>query len=184
MAGFGGETLIYVAGRKGRGKSTFLRATVIDMAANDLARFAVLDTTREWTAHELSKWTKHLAPAQRKNLAKNLRVCPGPSWPLEAFCDYVRASAPCVAVVDEIDLFAPNHAGGLQAGSGLHGFVNYGRHWNVGLLCASRRPARVHADIPALADRVVLFQLSSPRDLAWCEELGGESLARDVRTLV
>lgn len=177
VAGHAGETLVYVAGRKGQGKSTFMRATVIADCQRGY-RHVAWDTTREW-ARAVAKLPADVARA----VARFLVVLPATHYTAEEAAQVAIDGAPAILVVDEIDRVAPNHAGGMVAGTNLHAIVNYGRHLNAGLFCASRRPARVHSEIPSLADRVVLFQLTAPRDLAWVEDLGGPELARDVRAL-
>lgn len=177
MAGFLGETLVYVAGRKGMGKSTFMRACVIALAC-DGWRFVVWDTTREWTATP-----RGLPAAQLDALRRNVRVLPSVRHSVEDAAAYAVASAPATLVVDEVDRVAPNHAGGLREGTQLHAIVNYGRHLGVALFAASRRPARVHSEIPSLADKIVLFQLTSPRDLDWVRDATDDETAEDVRQL-
>lgn len=159
-----GETLVYVAGRKRQGKSTFMRSVVLDMAL-DGYRFVVWDSTNEWRS--------------RRNV---LRLS-STEWSAEDAAHLALECAPCTLVVDEIDLVCRPAPGPVRPAV-FNSIVQCGRHYRTGLFCASRRPTKVHGDIPALADALVFFNLSAPSDRRWLGDLDvGDSLADEVSNL-
>lgn len=159
--------LALICGRKGCGKSTLLRAIVnYHLSAHTDNRFVVVDSTAEW----ITKERQQVIPANEME-------------DIEEAAQYALDMAPCTLVVDEIDRFAPNHMGGLQAGTALHRVVHYGRHENVALLCAARRSANVHIDIRALADAIFFFRHIEPNDLSWIGQVCGVRWAEAVRRL-
>lgn len=145
-----GETLVYVAGRKKQGKSTFMRAHVIAMAREGY-RFVVWDSTGEWTSE------------------RGILRLPSTRFSAIDAAHVALESAPCTLVVDEIDRVCKPSPAQLKPDV-FNEIVQCGRHYRVGLFCASRRPTKVHSDIPGLADAFVFFALTSPGDKRWLRE--------------
>lgn len=167
----GDTTLALIVGRKRCGKSTLLRKIVLEhISQHRDMRFHVWDSTREWSR------PRSVRPDQ-------LTIYPSTEFSVEDVAHAAVLDAPAVLVVDEIDRVAPNHGGGLVAGTWLHAIVHYGRHLQTGLLAATRRQGRVHADLPALADVLFLFHLSHPRDLLAVADTCGPEWADEVQRL-
>lgn len=80
--------------------------------------------------------------------------------------------------IDEIDKLCDARV----ISEGLKRLVNYGRHYRVSLIAASRRPRQVHRDITANADRILIGQSQEPRDLEYLAEFVGETAAEEART--
>lgn len=160
-----GDTLVYVAGRKEQGKSTFMRAHVIALAAQGY-RFVVWDSTNEW--------------ASQKGI---LRLSNTDVSAVEA-AHVALENAPCTLVVDEIDRVCKPSPAQLKPDV-FNEIVQCGRHYRTGLFCASRRPTKVHSDIPGLADAFVFFALTSPGDKRWLREQDDvtDELEDEVSTL-
>lgn len=164
-----------MAGRKGTGKSHLLQSIVLQHARTfPGSRWVVWDTTREWAEPE---WARG-----------RIEVFGADEWPdVEEVAEHALGVAEdlggCVLVVDEVDRVAPNHGGGLREGTALHRIVHYGRHHDAALVCASRRSARVHADIPSLADTAFLFRHTGHLDLAWIQRFFGPEAAEAVSNL-
>lgn len=159
------NTLVYVEGKKGEGKSTLLRAIVLQHAAEGIP-FVVWDTTSEWS------------PAPNVTVLSPLE-----GWSHESAAA-LAIELEATLVLDEVDRVAPKHQGaGLTPGTNLHSIVHYGRHLNTALLCASRRPANVHNDILELADCIFLFHHSGNSSCAWIRELLGSPVAEQVQRL-
>lgn len=156
---------VLIAGRKRSGKSTLLRTLVnYTLDVHPDRRFVVWDRTVEWVKRD------------------RVIVLPANECSGEEAAQYALDLSDCTLVLDEVDLVAPAPAG-LRSGSALHAIVHYGRHENVGLLCAARRSANVHIDVRALADVIYFFHHSEPNDLDWISRLGGDELAERVRAI-
>lgn len=163
----GESNLVAVFGRKGQGKSSLANRIVEEHRHEDRSlHFVVHDSTKEWV------------PRPR------LDVCLSKDWDVEETAQYaIDHPNKVVLVVDEIDKYCPNHAGGLKPGSNLHLIVNEGRHLGVALLCAARRVARVHTDIGYLADTIFFLRHTGPNDLGWIAEVCGDDVAEATACL-
>jgi hypothetical protein len=160
------SNLVLVAGRKGCGKSTLLRVLVrYHLETHPDVRFVVWDRTAEWVSQD------------------RVEVLPANECEGEEAAEYALSRSPCTLVMDEVDLVAPNHLGGLKAGTAMHAIVHYGRHEQVAMLCAARRSANVHIDVRALADVIFFFRHIEPNDLGWIGDVCGVSWAEAVRRL-
>jgi ABC-type cobalamin/Fe3+-siderophores transport system ATPase subunit len=166
MSGPNFTNLVYVAGRKGCGKTTLLHALVqhgIDTKSGAL--FICWDSTREWQA----------GPGKI--------VLPSNQYSPQQAAQFALDHAPAVLVMDEVDRAVPNVTNALPADTPLHRVIQYGRHEDVALWCAARRSVRVHTDIRALADVIYLFKHTEPRDLQWISEVCGNEVAAQVPQL-
>lgn len=157
--------LVYIAGRKGCGKTTLLHSLVEFNRPKAGSLFIVYDSTREWTK------------------AQGKIVLPANRWTPQEAAQFALKNAPCVLVMDEVDRACPNSPAGLPPGSPLHSVIQYGRHEDVALWCAARRSVRVHTDVRALADVIYLFKHTEPRDLQWIGEVCGAEVAAQVPRL-
>ena len=68
---------------------------------------------------------------------------------------------PVVLAVDEIDLYLSKY----RADPVLQKIVRYGRHRCLSLIGIAQRPANIHNDLLAMADRVVMFATRLPGDV-------------------
>lgn len=166
-------TCVYVAGRKGCGKSHLLASLVLEHhRAYPGMRFIVWDTTGEWAPSE-----------DGRIVVLDPDDCPDPQDAAQLALDTADDVGACVLIMDEVDIAAPNHGGGLRRGDPLHTIVRYGRHRRTALVCASQRSAGVHIDIPALADTLYLFRATHYRDLDWITKICGADVAEQVANL-
>lgn len=85
----------------------------------------------------------------------------------------------CTIFIDEIDkLCSPS-----SLPAHLQRLVNYGRHYRVSLIAAARRPKRIHHDVTANADRILVGKVQEPADLDYLADYIGETLAARARAL-
>ncbi len=100
--------------------------------------------------------------------------------------DYEQVAGPealecpgALLLLDEIDLLAPPPG---YREDWVHDAVHYGRHLQVTVIGASRRPANIHRDLTALASTVYIGTMTEPRDLEYCVRAWGEQCyqARDL----
>lgn len=78
----------------------------------------------------------------------------------------------CLVVIDEADMLLPKAAGARSVARDL---LNYGRHRNLVIYMACRRPAALHNDALAFTTEGWCFKSHLPRDLKVYEEWFGFS---------
>lgn len=188
----GKEGVILInCGRKGTGKTTAARHQVDELVQAGRDVVLVQDphgqfygapwrTVEEFAAaEEVAKVNcfRRASPAKLAKLAMKLS----------------RRGQRVVLVLDELTrACTPHHyaddkpkkKGGDEWEPGnLSLIVNEGRHFKIDLVGTTRRPALIHADLPALAERVTIFSLSHRADLGWVEEHCGEEAREEVAAL-
>lgn len=82
-------------------------------------------------------------------------------------------------ILDEIDKFA-NPSSIEQS---LYNLYNVGRHFEINIIAASRRPNQVHRIITSQSHLLVLFHTNEPRDLAYLREYANKEIANRVKEL-
>lgn len=82
-------------------------------------------------------------------------------------------------VIDEIDKFASPSS--IEAS--VNNLYNVGRHYEVDIISASRRPNQVHRIITSQSHLLVLFHTNEPRDLAYIREYANKETANAVKGL-
>lgn len=157
------NTLIYVEGGKGEGKSTLLRAIVREHAAEGFP-FVVLDSTREWVP------------------IRNVTVLPATIYSLEDAA-HLAIEQQATLVVDEIDRWFSKTSNVRVLYPETSSIIHYGRHLNTALIAAARRPASVHNDLLELADTIFLFHHAGVASCSWVRELLGSPVAEQVQRL-
>jgi len=97
---------------------------------------------------------------------------PPDSTHLAASCDLWTPDMPDVLpepvnvlIVDEADIYAPQADAQRRPPPPLVDLVRRGRHRGVTLILCTQRPALVMRDVYALADEVVICQITDERDL-------------------
>ena len=76
----------------------------------------------------------------------------------------------CMVIVDEIDMLCTP----AKVPPELFKNLNLGRHRNLGLICASRRPAQVPRLVTSQSDAIVYFMTIEPNDLAYVKDTVGK----------
>lgn len=139
--------IIAILGRRGQGKTTLLRS--IMALARRQGRFLwVVDP--EYQLHPRRPWGA-------MEIMNNIKDLPEPR----------RLGKRSIVLLDEVDRWGRDQR--------LLDLVNYCRPWGVSVAWTARRPARVPRDITALADYLVLFRVTEPRDLAYIREYSEEA---------
>jgi len=186
-----------VVGRRGSGKSELLRratwsrprVVVLDVLHGEPAEDGIdregfatvedeeeyLDALREFAGFK--SWRIVVRP-------DNAETAPWAATALmprdSGVTGYARAVHGVTFICDEVDLWAPNN-------NGIHpdvrAAVQRGRHYEINILAATRRPAECHRDISSQADVLVTFRQHEPRDVAWLAGAGGQDLADVAREL-
>lgn len=165
-----------VVGKRGFGKSWALRAML-----RQEPRFVLYDTLKEKTYDEFQRVEDF--PALCRVLAQDppmFRIAY--SWnglaarevDFERVCEAVYCSHGMTFAVEEVDQFSaptylPRH---------LDMLVSLGRHRDLSVWVASRRPKEIHALIRSQANRVVSFSQTEPADLEWSRQVVGDLAGR------
>jgi len=183
-----GEVVI-VLGRRGEGKTT---------RAVDLARAAILEAARRRPVIE--RWKRWLGLEERQPIIVTLydprgqidgtplfrRLLPSGDLALQVRVvldlEGVARSLPGtdVLLLDEVDLICGTSE---SRDNPVLWAANYGRHSGLMMICTARRPARIHRDLTALADRIIMYRLTEPRDLAYVRGYCGSDIADQVARL-
>ena len=82
-------------------------------------------------------------------------------------------------VLDEIDMFCSP----TSVPNELFTSLNLGRHRNLDIVCASRRPANVPRLMTANSDELILFRFSEPNDIRYLAEFTSKQYAETCRQL-
>lgn len=82
-------------------------------------------------------------------------------------------------VIDEADLYAS----GRNISAGLRNGISRGRHWNLSIIYASRRPAEVHTLLPSQTERFIIFRTREPSDIRYLRSFIGEDAASKLPDL-
>lgn len=160
---------IVVTGRKGTGKSTYVKALL-----RPITSFIVFDYHHEhgtfgYPVADLEKipllWTKGVH-----------RIIYLPRYrsfeELEELCKIAKALRNLMVIVDECDRVVPKKISlnETQIGDVVHG----GRHYGVGLITVTRRFADLHEGFISQSDWIVFFSQHSDGDIQRLEEEVGE----------
>lgn len=172
-----------VLGRKGSGKSYLCRKLV-----NAASRRIIIDPMRESVSGAVVKsfpaLVEYLRRVRRGRFSVILRAMDIQSE-LDAIALTVAGEPDnpplpdTTLYVDEIDrLCSPS-----QIPEPLFRLANYGRHFRISLIGAARRPKRIHHDLTANADRLLIGALMEPADADYFREYIGDELAERVREI-
>ena len=88
----------------------------------------------------------------------------------DLFCRAAYACTSIAVAVDEIDL----HINSQWMPESLDNLVSLGRHRDISLYCATRRPKEIHPLIRSQAHQVISYQQTEPADLEWCRAVMGD----------
>ncbi len=86
----------------------------------------------------------------------------------------------CTVIFDEADLICDAHGWKSQEARNI---IRRGRHYGISAILATQRPANIHSDVKALADKVAVFSLEHPNDLDAIEEWLGVDYREAVEQL-
>lgn len=140
-----------------------------------------------WAIHEIARWRAgvvagSIASADRPLVfgVDGVATDPPMDHHLAAMADVYDPEPPIdlepefgLVAVDEADQHAPQAEARRKPPPPLIDLLRRGRHRGVSLLLATQRPANLVYDAWGLADRIVICQLTSKRDLDRVCELEG-----------
>lgn len=83
----------------------------------------------------------------------------------------------CTILIDEIDRVCSPSSLPVP----IQRLINYGRHYQVSLIAAARRPKRIHPDLRAAADRLIIGPIQEPSDIEYFRDLVDAEFAERVK---
>lgn len=169
-----------VFGRKGSGKSYYLkglirehaRAIVFDPCGEHEALGVCPESRTSWLRH----WDRVYGRRSWRIVLSAHRLCDGdnPTAAAELLMPYLEdvlryARMGCLIAIDEVDAFAD----ALKRDRRVEAIPNYGRKWGLSMAFGARRPQAVPRTLTSQCDRLVVFRMHEPRDLAYFRDLIG-----------
>lgn len=170
--------ILFVAGRKGSGKTTLAL-----QVAHDAPRVFVLDTIGQYgpehgyvVAFGLDECVRAMLDArERERFKVSLR-----SGSVDDMLDLMRLAYEIphhLLVVEEVSFYcSPN-----RLPDELSTLIRYGRHRAIDQLYIARRPFEVHRDVTAQADVGVSFVQHEPNDVAYLRAVAGPGAVAVMR---
>lgn len=172
-----------IVGRKGSGKSTRARE-LLARASRRVIVDPMWEHTQGVIVKDFASLVSYIRPLRASSYAAVLRA--RNELDVMQTIGLTVAGEPespplpgCTLCVDELDKLCSPSTLPVE----LHDVVNYGRHYRVSLIGLARRPNKLHRDITANADRIVIGQTLEPRDVDYLTEFIGETLAARAKRL-
>jgi hypothetical protein len=181
---------ILVLGKKGFGKSTWIRRHVFDNPNNI---YLIYDHFKEYTPNDKDYFftnTKIFSSiedfisyyegfdAENNPLPNGAYIFRG-EIEYDEFFKLAYTLQNCTLVFDEIDLACSAQF----TDEYLYKIINYGRHTNNKIISASRRPHNVSRNLSSQADVIICYRIVEPRDMKYIEEYCGFEIAERCQTL-
>ncbi len=171
--------LCVVLGKRGQGKSTWIKNTL-----PALPSFLLYDTLGEHQGanyfnrpEEVLKYFGNFpdygAPGY-KAIFRPRGIAWRDAEPMEWCCRFSYALGNLALIIEEVDAFT----GANMYPRALGDMINFGRHRNVDLIVSARRAALVPRLLTSQASDFVLFNMTEVRDIKWVGETLGESMDR------
>lgn len=178
--------VICVFGRKGSGKSYWIKQHLAKIPAG--RSLWVWDPVSEYAGpsaevplHSGSLFysmRSMLEAAKAGKLGKRV-VLQAPRSEFDLFCTFAYRTGQVTVVVDEINLFCSPS----KCPAPLLELLRIGRHAEVDLIFAARRPAEVSRDLTAQSDKTVAFKTIEPADLEFFSKVCGKAFAERLPNL-
>lgn len=150
----------------GQGKTTLTKTIAIEWLLEvPNVKFLAWDHTIEWGFSH-----------------PNLHVFPSSEYALEEVCEIALELGDCNVIADEIDQEVSVHEG-LVRDTPLHSIVNYGRHYNVGLLWCARRCPDVPRGLTANTNHWFVLHTDEPSDQKYIKGKLGPQAVKDSLAL-
>lgn len=174
------NTIVFVTGRKGCGKSTLVRELM-----REHPRVVVIDYLGEYGPECGATVHKGIVPCvraldrwhEKPRFCLSLRVTEERDA-LDVL-GIVRKMRSVMLVVEEASWLCSPGRLPLE----LRELVRFGRHQEISQLYVAQRPAMVHRDVTSQADVIVSFQQHGERDIAYLEGSVLANRAELVRSL-
>ena len=159
-----------VYGQTGSGKSVLARAVSQKMARAKRAPLIIVDTLDEYTdfpAIDLESLKAWICQNRGADYRACRVLCEEEEHLEEAFNGIIQAydtcPGPVVVLVDEVSYWTKP----AYVAPGLRQAIRYGRHYEINLVCVSRRPAETARELSGQATELRIFKCIEGRDLQY-----------------
>lgn len=163
-----------IFGKKGYGKSYRISKLVPEIPGTVI----IVDPLAEYGALGLTVQDPGDIVQAIKGGYHRIRFLPEEGFDFNLLCLLCYRMGNLTLVVDEISMFQETSM--LPAGLGC--IVQYGRHKQVSLIVASRRPAEVNRLITSQADEFWVFGISEKRDLDYLANYFSPEQVENIRS--
>ena len=137
--------IIAILGKRGSGKSTFLKWLISKLKYS----IVLLDTMLE---HK--RYGKHVMLVKPKPFKTQYNS-------LLKYAIELALNTKSILAIDELSYYQNPR----NIPKKLNDFVQYGRHFNTGFIFTSRRPAEIHKNILANTNHFFIFKIDLPNDI-------------------
>jgi Cdc6-like AAA superfamily ATPase len=192
-----------VLGRRGMGKTHFMRTFVEELRADGRDLVLIHDRRGQFPG-KLWRSIGDFRSAERVSPV-NVFVADEPAAVAALAVELAERKVRVALVIDELDMVCsparffdePSRARGSlerQRHGNLYNICHLGRHFGRGpgemrddigvtLVGSARRPQNLQTDLGELAERIVLFRSNGRNALTWIAETCGEAIAAEVARL-
>lgn len=161
--------IIIVTGKRGKGKSTYVKHKIFDYD-----RVVIYDLLGEYTfsdyASSIKDFMEKFSKCRKKPYFTLAYYNPKSSdYDFNIICEAVNRSQEIIFVLDELDHFCSPHF----IPKGLAEIVKRGRHQNLQVMVATRRPHELPPLIRSQYTTFISFNQSEERDLKYLQDVAG-----------
>ena len=158
MINTGKNIIITVLGKKGSGKSYFVKKELIKL----FPKIIIIDPLDEYN-YFYNYSLKEIISVIQANYKKNkYRVVYRPLDENEdLFFKFIYSLESITLIIEEVDGYSNNKKTDVY----LEKLFKYGRHKNINLICISRRPAEIGRLLTAQSDIIISFRQTEKRDI-------------------
>ena len=151
--------IIFIAGKKGSGKTSFAKKSVLPA----FSRLLVIDSLSEYENGFIVNSIPDFINVVEANYNKPFfTIIYRPLDEKEAkFFEIVKELHDVSIVIEEADMYSNPY----KQDKNFERLVRYGRHFSQDLIVISRRPAEISRNVTAQADIVLTFQQTERRDI-------------------
>jgi hypothetical protein len=173
--------VIAVFGRRGKGKSTWIANYIYENRGSN-RKYFICDWLHDKAFdgfHSAARFGSIDDYLMVADMIENDIIIFQGEIPFSDFFELCYTHGNCMCVFDEIDVACSPH----NNPEWLYKILHYGRHYNIGLIGAARRPANVTRDFTSQASYIIIFGLREKNDIKYIEDNCGKEFAEAAQNL-
>lgn len=170
------DDIILITGKRGSGKSYFLKKWFLVSLAIQHKRVVIWDTNHEYQPIRSGLITYNLRSIIEEFNKKTQEIIYRPQIKtpekFNQFCKIVFRLNNIFLMIEEIEQFASAY----KVPPGFKTIIDIGRHRGLGVICTSRRTLMLPSDLPFNMDHLIIFRQTRPQDLDYLAKWVGEEV--------